>query len=297
MRSCSVAFTLILGFVLTACNDGGEEAAGGSSPESGRDVIEAMVQAHEGSRYRSLTFVQRTVTYGPDGAPTDTSTWYEALAPGRLRIDVAPWRDGNGILYLDGLRYTIRGGQAVDSTRDINPLALLLADAFHQPVDRTATVLDSLGFELSAVREDRWEGEPVWVVGAPAGDTTSSQFWIEQERLLPVRIVDQLESGPLMDARIGGYRQTDSSWVESHIDIRVGGRLAQTEEYREIRVNPELPEGLFDPYHWEIAEPYWESDRTGASSPEEMGRVVRSPVGLRADRGSEADEASRSPGP
>lgn len=257
MRSRPLAFALILGVVLAACNDGGEEAPGEFSPRSGRDVIEAMVQNRGDSRYRSLTFVQRTVTYGPDGAAADTSTWYEALAPGRLRIDVAPWRDGNGILYLDGLRYTIRGGQAVDSTRDINPLALLLADAFHQPVDRTAAVLDSLGFELSVVRQERWEGEPAWVVGAPAGDTTSSQFWIEQERLLPIRIVDQLETGPLLDARIGGYRQIDGSWVESRIDIRVGGRLAQTEEYREFRVDPELPQGLFDPYDWEITEPYW----------------------------------------
>lgn len=251
MTQCRRRFAaLTLCLVLAACG-GTDEAPDGPPPETGRDVLEAMIEAHAGSRYRTLTFVQQTVTLGPDGAAADTSTWYEALAPGRLRIDVAPREDGNGVLYRDGLRYTIRGGQVTDRTPNVNPLALLLADVFHQPLDRTVTVLDSLGFDLSVVRRATWEGEPALVVGASEGDTASAQFWVERERKLPVRIVDRLgDGGPLMDARIGGYGRMDGSWVESEIDIHVDGRLAQQETYREIRVNPELPEGLFDPYNW-----------------------------------------------
>lgn len=261
MKRTSSLALLPLVFLVASCGGGsdGEEASGTPPPADGRQVLQAVVEAHEGSRYRTLTFVQRTLTFGPDGAATDTTTWYEALAPGRLRIDVAPVEDGNGILYRDGLRYTIRGGQPVDSTRDTNPLALILADGFHQPAKRTATALENLGFDLTTVRQARWEGEPAWVVGAPAGDTLTPQFWIERERSLPVRIISRLgDGGPLMDARIGGYTRIDGSWVESEIAIRVDGRLAQTEEYRRIRVNPELPEGLFDPYSWTLDEPYWE---------------------------------------
>jgi hypothetical protein len=258
MRIPTLAAALILSAALAACGPGDQEADD-PAPEHGRDVLQAMVDAHEGSRYRTLTFVQQTVTLGPDGVATDTSTWYEALAPGRLRIDVAPLEDGNGVLYRDGLRYTIRGGQPVDSVEDTNPLALILSDAFHRPVERTAAALEELGFDLGAVRQDRWEGEPAWVVGAPAGDTLSPQFWIERERWLPVRVVSRLgEGGPLMDARIGGYTRIDGSWVESEIDIRVDGRLAQTETYRRVRVDPDLPEDLFDPYGWTLDEPYWE---------------------------------------
>ena len=54
--------------------------------------------------------------------------------------------------------------------------------------------------------QDTWQGKPVWVVGAPEGDNTTPQFWIEKERLLLVRTVRRSVVGFLIDVdRITSY--------------------------------------------------------------------------------------------
>jgi len=37
--------------------------------------------------------------------------------------------------------------------------------------------LKGLKFDLSIEREETWQGRPVYVVGARAGDLHSAQFW------------------------------------------------------------------------------------------------------------------------
>jgi len=43
-------------------------------------------------------------------------------------------------------------------------------------------------FDLATLREDTWQGRPVYVVGAKAGDMHSPQFWIDKQRLYFVRM-------------------------------------------------------------------------------------------------------------
>jgi cyclase len=47
--------------------------------------------------------------------------------------------------------------------------------------------LKRLGFDLATVHDDSWEGRPVYVVGARAGDLRTRQFWVDKERLVFVR--------------------------------------------------------------------------------------------------------------
>lgn len=225
---------------------------------SAREIVERMRSRYGGPRYESLTFVQRTIKY-PEPGVADTTLWYEAILPGKLRIDT-DLEQGNGALFVDGTRYSFKGGVLVDTAPDINPLALVLDEVYSAPVDRSVFLLDSLGFDLSVVREDRWEDEPAWVIGAGEGDDTSTQVWIEKERLLPVRLVTPLPQGPVLEARIGGYRNLSGSWVETEIVIHVNGKLYQTEEYTNVRVDVPLDEDLFVPEKWSERSRYWEGD-------------------------------------
>src|SRR5688572_21116119 len=75
------------------------------------DLIREMQKKHARSWYKTLTFVQKTVEHHPDGT-TKVSTWYEAFsAPGRLRIDFAPLKDGNGILFANFTLHSLKGGK------------------------------------------------------------------------------------------------------------------------------------------------------------------------------------------
>lgn len=226
--------------------------------DSGAAVVAAMHARWHGVRAPTLTFVQQTVVYRPEAAP-DTTTWYEAAAPGRLRIDIEPLADRTAIFYVDGVRTVVRGGEVVSVTPDVNVLLLALMDVYHQPPAVTHRTLDSLGFATSTVHERHWKGRPVVVVGAAASDTTVSQLWVDRERLVPLRVVQKLpEGGPLLDAHVGDYRQIGGVWHEHLIEIFLDGRRYQDEWYRDVHPGVPVEAALFDPSAVPPPRRYWE---------------------------------------
>jgi hypothetical protein len=226
---------------------------------SPRELLETLRTRYDGDWHESLTFVQQTVFHRPDGT-VDSATWYEALVPGKLRIDVAPVDSGNGALFVGGVRYTIRGHEVVASEPDVNVLALLLTDMFFLDPDRSLVLFDSLGFDTTRIHRAEWRSRPVWVVGAPRDDLSVNQFWLEADRLLPVRMVQHVgpQGRALLDVRIGEYRKLDRGWIETEVLIYLDGELRQEEHYTNIRSGIELDPGLFDPGSWRILEPYWQ---------------------------------------
>lgn len=229
-----------------------------AQPATPRAVLEAM-KAAGANREETLTFVQTTIRHRPNGA-VDTTTWYEAAVPGKLRIDFAPVEQGNGVLYADGRQYVFQNGQLVGNEPDVNPLQVLLMDLFSFPLDRSVHLLDSLGYDLSVMHPASWQGRPVYVVGAAAGDTTRAQFWVDQERLVSVRILQPV--GPngqfMLDAQVPGWERIGGVWHENHLLLYVNGRMFQEEHYRNIRTGIALDPALFDPSNWKLTTPYWQ---------------------------------------
>src|SRR5437660_1624278 len=97
----------------------------GKKITTSEDLIQAMQKKYGKSWYKTATFVQKTTEYEKDGT-TKVSTWYEALSvPGSLRIDFAPVKDGNGILFTNGSIYSFKDGK-VETTRPfVHPLMIL----------------------------------------------------------------------------------------------------------------------------------------------------------------------------
>ena len=77
------------------------------------DLVAAMQKKYAKSWYKTATFVQKTTNYDKDGKPK-VEIWYEALSvPGSLRIDFAPTKDGNGILFTDNQIYIFKDGKVI----------------------------------------------------------------------------------------------------------------------------------------------------------------------------------------
>lgn len=220
-------------------------------------LFDAM-RAHHANRPSTLTFVQTTIQHRPDGR-ADTTTWYEAAVPGKLRIDFAPIEDGNGVLFRDGKRYVFQNGALVNEAPDVNPLQVLLMDIFSRPTDETALVLDTLGYDLELFREGTWDDLSVYVVGAAAEDSTSAQFWVDPENLVVVRIIQPVgpEKQFTLDAQVTGHEVVDGVWHENEIMIYVDSHLVQEEYYDQIRLGAPLDDALFDRAAWRLDKPYW----------------------------------------
>jgi hypothetical protein len=218
-------------------------------PKSGEDLVRQMHAHYSGKWYRNLTFVQ-TTTF-PD---KPAETWYEAgTIPGKLRIDIAPLDSMNAFMYVGDSAVVFQGGKRVAAREDRNLLMTLGFDVYGQPPETTIEQLKAQSMDLSKIREDSWNGTKVWVVGAAKGDTATNQFWIEQKRLLFVRLIQTHKSAKnpsappnLLDITFESYQPLAKGWVAPRCVIKVNGKEVQREEYRDIRADVKLQPDLYD---------------------------------------------------
>jgi hypothetical protein len=217
-----------------------------------------MHEKYVGKWFTTLTFSQRTTTYSVSGRETK-GVWNEYLAvPGRLRIDYHPLNERSGVLYAGNRVHSFLSGKASASQDGWNPLLILIADAYAQPVDTSVWQLDSLGFQTSIVRRDTLNGKPVWVVGAVFGDSTSSQFWIDADSLLVRRVIQKQKAGArtsISDVRLGKYADVGGYPVAFDVTFYRDGRLFFREEYFDAKTNVTLAPEIFDPAKWVASQP------------------------------------------
>ncbi len=226
-----------------------------AAPANAEALLAAMRARYDGRWYRTLTFVQRTLLVDPRDGSERRQTWYETMAvPGRLRIDIdSTLRTGR--LFANDSQYVVVGGQLRRAVAGHNPLLVLGFDVYGQPAARTAAVLRSLGFPAGPVRADTWQGRPAWVVGGAPGDERSPQYWVDQERLVFVRLVQPDPANPAQafDARFEGYRRAGGGWVAERVEAFTGGRRTLLEEYENVRADVAVDSALFDPRRWTAA--------------------------------------------
>jgi hypothetical protein len=217
---------------------------------TGAEIVARMRQAYDGKWYRTVTFTQATTR--PNG---DVETWYEAATvPGLLRIDIAPLDSGRALVFRNDSLYQIEHGAISKVLPFIHPLMTLAFDIYIDPADRTVSRLQGLGFDLSKVHEGTWQDRKVWVIGADsAADTTSKQFWVDQERLLFVRMLEAAPNGKLVDTRFNGYQPLAGGWIETEVLFLVDGQVRGKEEYSDIKAGMTLDAGLFIPSPWQAA--------------------------------------------
>ena len=224
--------------------------AAASSPATGEAVIRAMHDKYAKSWYRTLSFTQKSTIR----TPADTmkvETWKErALLPGHLRIDVER-ATGNVVAVYSGDSLFVWRGDSVltrDATRNI--LLVIGFDVYGQPPETTLAVLEAEHFPMTPMREDTWEGRPVYVIGAAAGDLRSHQLWIDKERLLFVRSIepDDRDTTKTIDIRFDNYvKMPSGGWLSERVEIYRDGKLVQREEYSDVRTNEPIDPRIFAP--------------------------------------------------
>ena len=230
----------------------------GQEMRSGEALLRAMHDRYQSSWYQTITFTQKSTTYKPDGT-SSVETWYEAARlPGKLRIDIGPAADGNGVVLADGEVTVFRGGKTTATRHSLNMLLVLGFDVYRQDAATTIQVVQAEGYDLSKIREDSWEGHPAYVVGADKGDLKSKQFWIAKDTLLFMRIIEPAREDPakLDDIHFTDYRPLAGAWVAARVEVYSEGKLVFSEDYSDIRANVRIEPAVFDPQrynttHWE----------------------------------------------
>ena len=231
------------------------------TPRDGAAVLERMRAAYAGKWYNTLTFVQKTTATRRDGT-TNVSTWHESLRYTplngvQLRIDVGDLTAGNGMLYTADSTWSVRNGTLQGARGSGNEFLPLIEGVYVQPMTRTIAEVTAMKIDMTRVRAGTWRDRPVWVVGAAAAsDTTSPQFWVDQQRNVVVRAILRPDTATTMDIALDGYEPVGPAWLATKIVMAINGKVIQTEEYSDWKTAVELPASLFDVKSWTTA-PHW----------------------------------------
>ncbi len=217
-----------------------------------------MRERYGGQWFNTVAFTQNNTLYTARGGETK-SQWREQIAvPGKLRIDYLPLSQRSGVLF-DGSRiHTFDNGRAIDVQPGVNALVLLRADVYVLPVERSTHLIDSLGFDQSKLRRDTWEGQPAFVVGADAGDSTTSQFWVDTTRLVTLRVVQKERRGTrdiVTDVRFSKFVDFGGFPLATEVLQYRDGRLVFKEQYVDVRVDEPIADATFDATKWVAGQP------------------------------------------
>jgi hypothetical protein len=212
-----------------------------------------MHDRYDGKYLKTISFLQNNTAYSTTGQE-QKSQWYEHLeVPGKLRIAFLPATQKSGLVQVDDKVATFDNGIRVDFRPSVNPLLLLTSDVYAAPVASVMRSLDTLHVDTDIIRDDTWDGEPVYVVGAKAGDTTSNQMWVNRDHLRLVRFIQSQKTGDrtmVSDIRVKGYKEIEGFDVPTEFLVLRNGRPFWREEYADVRVNTEFPAGTFNQATW-----------------------------------------------
>jgi len=224
--------------------------------KTGQELIAAMHKKYDGKWYKTLTFVQKTIHHKDDGTLT-SETWYEAMTvPGKLRIDFADSKTGDGILFADGKIYSYRDGKPATGRAFVHPLMVLGFDVYGQPTETTIEQVTGLGIDLSIIHQEKWMGRSVYVVGAKQGDAKTPQFWVDKKDLVFVRLIQQAgkDKKSIAETQFNKYVKAKGGWVSAEVKFFIDGKPTTTEEYSDIQADIALSPDLWDPEKWATAD-------------------------------------------
>lgn len=213
----------------------------------GQSLLKKMNKRYDGKWYQSITFEQKTTRFAEDGSIAALNTWFEALElPSNLAIKFDHMDKGNGLIFRNDSIYQLNEGKIAGSRIMYHPLLILGFSVYSQPVEKTIAALKTLGFDLEKAHQRDFEGQQYYVVGALEGDETSNQFWIEKDRLLFARMIQNFGEGRIQEVIFDKYEKLGNGWIAPEVRFYMNGKLTMLEEYTNIQRSDLNPE-IFDP--------------------------------------------------
>ena len=219
------------------------------NPKTGLEVIGWMRRAHPSRQLRTLSFDINTVVERGGREVERQSRAYASL-PGRLRVDMLPTSRQAGWVRNRQRLAVFDRGRRVSTSKSVDLGTLLAYDIFAQSIDTTIMWLDSANVRFALLRRDFLNGQPAWVVGAPRGDETSPQFWVDAERWRVVRVIQRDARKRIVDVRYTDYTEILDVPVPTRVVTYVDGVLLEQQQLANFATNPAVSPRAFDLARW-----------------------------------------------
>lgn len=215
--------------------------------DPGAEVIRAMHNNWKGKWYENIAFEQKALFY-KDGKVVRSEVWQEVLnSPGNLHIRFNGFGSGDGAIFSRDSVFQFKGGVLQTKRPDVNFLALLGFDVYFYEPGATMSRLKELGFDLGKSYRTSFKARDVLVVGAERpDDLSSSQFWVDMERMMVLRAVKNT-GNVVRDVHFNNYRRIRGNWVATEMVFTDGRDTVFSEEYYNISFPKKVSGAVFDP--------------------------------------------------
>ncbi len=214
-------------------------------PPTGVEILKWMHDRYaDGKWWQTMTFDQKTIFYKND-QPADSATWFEAIRqPGDLRIDFDSLRSGHSLILTRDSAFIIKGGKLAKSYADPNDLGFLLGGWHFLPTEKVVEKLAALRYDATLpVRESGFKNKTCWIIGD--SKKGGNEVWIEQKKLLPMRIVRQT-GGVNEEIWMENYVRLPRGFCEGKVTFIQDGHVVQVETYNNIAADREMDPTIFD---------------------------------------------------
>lgn len=212
-----------------------------------QDIVQQMYKTHAKDFRKSLSFVQQTEFYRNDSM-VRKDIWYEVLVyPDKLRIDINDALSGNAIFYVNDSSYRFHNNVLKIKSYQPHDLLFVLGGMYSFNLDEVYKRLKKMGYNTDKYFETTWKGQKVIVVGTDKEETESNQFWVDKEKLVTVRILNN-KDGQKSEVLCEDYIKLGNNWCETKIEFFINGKLRQTEKYTEIKDNINVDMDYLNPY-------------------------------------------------
>ncbi|MFO0357318.1 MAG: hypothetical protein ACK50A_10200 [Sphingobacteriaceae bacterium] len=214
--------------------------------KNGNSLINAMYQKYENKWYKNFSFSQTMEFYRNDSI-IKKDVWHEiASLPGNLLIKFGEKDSKDGVLFSNFMVYSFQKDKEMHSSPMVHDLLLVGLDVYFYKPEFTCHLLDSLGYDLSKIREDVFEGRKVYVAGAEKNDLESNQFWIDAERLYMHKIIYK-KKGKVSEVVFADYEKMKNYWGSKTIIFKQNGKLNLIERYYDIKFPKNTNINYFNP--------------------------------------------------
>ena len=220
-----------------------------ASAQGSKQLLQQMHERYEGKWPKNFTFSQTTEMYRNDTL-LRTETWHEYIHyPTDFRIDFGHPDSGRAVIYHNDSSFAFRHGKMVAARPDENDLIFLLGGMYFYPMDSVIAKMKSYGYNLDKFHEDKWKGNPVYVIGAAKGDETVNQLWIDKENFNLLRMIT-FTNGRKQEALFDNHIKIGGGFSETLVHFFINDKLVQVEKYFNLQADKEISPALFDPHHF-----------------------------------------------
>lgn len=223
-----------------------------------KQILDFMIEQFGSTR--TFVVLQKTVIYDPalEGGMREVDEILYYRYPDRFRCEVStPGGKQVRVVGPEGAIFVTNGKIIAETENPFDHFKDLL---LYRQAELLLKRLSELDVNLDVVSLGRYKDSIAYVIGAKYPDESVPQVWIEKNTFRPIRYV--LRGGGPNNADLEEIEYTDympldkGRWYPARILFFQNGRLARMYVLKTFRVNPELPDQLFDiPYLKTVYQP------------------------------------------